>query len=417
MKRLFILALVVLLLGTVLGEWIVRDPGYVLLSYANTTVETSLWGLVLIVGVAFLALHLLLRTVQYLMQRRGSLRRWNHSRHRRSANRKTLKGLMALSSGEWSKAQRYLTQSADHAETPLINYLAAARAAHEQNLPTECESLLQKARQKTPQAELAIGITQAHTQLGRGQLEPCLATLLRLRRIAPRHTYVLKLLKRVYLRLEDWDGMTQLLPDLRKEQVYPEDKLQQLERKAYRGLLKSKLEAVPVEADAEQRLEALRKTWKGLPKHLSNDSALVARYATLMDQAGLSEQAETVLRNSIKRNWDSDLVRLYGRIGGEQPGKQLKQAQQWLKLHGGDPSLLLTLGRLSLRNEAWDDARDYFERSLEREDNQETRNELVRLLRNLNDQENCQRLLLDTFDAAADQLPKLPLPERPATLS
>ena len=45
MKLLYVIGLILLLVGTVVGELIIKDPGYVLLSYQNTTIETSIWGL------------------------------------------------------------------------------------------------------------------------------------------------------------------------------------------------------------------------------------------------------------------------------------------------------------------------------------------------------------------------------------
>ena len=61
-----------------------------------------------------------------------------------------------------------------------------------------------------------MGITQAQLQLARNQLEQCLATLLELRKKDPHHPFVLKLLHQVYLRLQDWQQLALLLPELKK---------------------------------------------------------------------------------------------------------------------------------------------------------------------------------------------------------
>ena len=49
MRKLFAITLVALLLGVGIVAVIETDPGYVLVSYANYTLETSLWvGLLLL---------------------------------------------------------------------------------------------------------------------------------------------------------------------------------------------------------------------------------------------------------------------------------------------------------------------------------------------------------------------------------
>ncbi|WP_399361225.1 heme biosynthesis HemY N-terminal domain-containing protein [Thiohalobacter thiocyanaticus] len=41
-------------------------------------------------------------------------------------------GLLALSEGDWPRAEKLLVEHADDSESPLLNYLAAARAAQDQ---------------------------------------------------------------------------------------------------------------------------------------------------------------------------------------------------------------------------------------------------------------------------------------------
>ena len=208
-------------------------------------------------------------------------------------------------------------------------------------------------------------------------LSPCLATLKRLRGIAPRHTFVLKMLKQVYLQQQDWVSLSELIPYLQKNDVLKGQQLRELERKAYIGLMKETLDQLPAESDAPARIKALNKTWKSLPRELINDSDLVASYVSLLAQNGSEDKAEAFLSDAIYREWDDALVKLYGQIASSNPAKQLSTAKTWVHEHSDNATLQLTLGRLSLLNGQWEQAREHFEKSIELHNSQETYNELL----------------------------------------
>jgi HemY protein len=410
MKRLFLLLLAVLAAGAWVGEKMVKDPGYVLISYDESTIETSLWVLLVVLTLGFVALHWAVNIFFNARFPTGKFRAWRERRGVRQAQGKTLKGLLALSEGQWWKAQRLLSQSAETSDQPLINYIAAARAAHEQREDKAADELLKKARSSVPQAEVAIGITQVQIQLERGQLEPCLATLLRLRRLAPKHTYVLRLLKDVYVRLQDWQGLTNLIPELRKFKVLKEDEIVALEQMCYSELLGSTLEKLPIEADSNTRLQALTKEWKSLPSSLSHDKEMIQRYIEQLVSAGSEDKAESFLHDKIKRQWDEELVNLYGRIKGQDAHKQLEVAKGWLKKNPDSPALKLTLGRLAMRNEQWGKAVDYLEESLVLEKRPETYTELTRVLQHLGDNKRSLRVMQDGLALMGNGLSPIPLP-------
>ncbi len=411
MKKLFIFLLIFLVAGAWLGQMMVQDPGYVLLAYKQTTVETSLWVLLLLLIVAFALGHWLLNLISGLRLPGNKVRSWNSRRNQRLSQRKSLKGMVALSEGNWWKAQRYLSQAAERSELPAINYLAAARAAHEQGDNSGTDALLNKARAATPQAEVAIGLTQAQFQLERGQLEPCLANLINLRRQAPKNTQVLRLLQQVYLRLEDWLALIQLLPELKRQHVLNEEQLAELEQQCHLQRLQQSLATLPSEADEQEQLRVLSRSWQAVPQHLLRDPALVRRYSELMRQIGAEAEAEQVLQDLIKRKWDSTLVEVYGTLAGKDPHKQLETAKGWQKKHPDCAELELTLGRLSMRNELWGQAISHFERSFELNPQVETFGELQRLLQHLGETERASQLMQANFSRVAPQLPALPLPE------
>ena len=89
----------------------------------------------------------------------------------------------------------------------------------------------------------------------------------------------------------------------------------------------------------------------------------------------------------------------------------MQTAEGWLKTHPEDPSLLLTLGRLSLQNRLWGKARDYLEASLRLQRNPEACAELARLLAGLGENERSNALFQEGLGLLDERLLALPLPD------
>ena len=394
MKRILLVLVVALALGGVVGALMVRDPGYVLLAYDQMAMETSLWvGLLLLAG-GYLLIWLVVRLAVQLAHGRGNLRGWANRRRARAAAERAQQGQLLLAEGRWDQARKLLEGAAPQLSEPLLGYLGAARAAHEQGDLGGRDRLLQAARAAAPQAVLAIGLTQAELQQSAGQWPSCRATLEQLQQQAPRHPQVLRLLAVCLRQLHDWQALLTLLPELEKRHVFAQDALLELQLQAWHGRL----------AAGEDAAEL----WRQVPKALKRQPPLVAAFARALHQANHSGEAENLLRTAIGQSWSEPLLHLYGTLMSDDPGKQRVTAEGWLKQHPNDPDLLLALGRISLMNRLWDRAREYLEASLRQKHAAETQAELGRLCLALGDSERGGELL----SQALTDLPPLPLPAR-----
>ncbi len=379
--RFLFAALLALTAGVGLTLLAQQDPGYVLLSYRAWSVESSLTVLLVALLMAFILLHLALRLLWGLWHLPLSLLQWRRDWRQRRAHRLTNRGLIALAEGHWEQAEKALAKAADASEMPLINYLGAARAAQKLDRAQSRDRYLAQAYQSMPEAKLAVGLTQADLQLAQGELEQALASLRELRRLAPRHLYVLHLLKKLYERLQSWEDLRQLLPELRRHHVLEGEALIAFELKLYRQLL---LQA--------NDLNGLQGCWKGAPKGLRQEPELLRHYAALLMEQGAGAEANALLEEQLKKHYHPALARLYGALDYGDPNQRLAFLERWLQDHGEDPELLLAVGRLSLRDKLWGKARNYLEASLGREARQETRRELAELLIHLGEKEQALTL-------------------------
>lgn len=115
------------------------------------------------------------------------------------------------------------------------------------------------------------------------------------------------------------------------------------------------------------------------------------------------------MRKVLRNHWSDELINLYGRIKGHQPEEQLLIAEQWLKDRPNNAELLLALGRLSLRNELWGKAKEYFQTSLHLRRSRETLAELSRLNAHMGEEEASIKLLMQGLESD-NSLPDLPMP-------
>jgi HemY protein len=401
MKRLFLAALAALLLAAGLAAAIAYDAGYVLIAYGGYTIETTAWvGLTLLL-LLLVVMYAVVALLHRGLRQGGVIARWRARHRARRGQQQTASGLLAFMEGDYRRAVKQLESAARRSDTPLINHLMAARASAALGDTTHTEELLLRAEQSGRQAALAVALSQAELQLGNGQYAEAVRTLDGIRNQAHRHPHVLRLLQRAYLSLGDWERLLALLPELRRYLKLPEAELADLARSAHLH----QLDAAGATGPA-----ALEACWAKLPKAHRRDGALVARHAYWLLQHGKEAEAELLLREQLRREWQPELVAIYGRVRGSDPQKQLALAESWLNEHGEEPILLRSLGRIALANQLWGKARDYFEASLRHQESPETCAELGRLLLHLDQPERAAHYFERGLTAATPALPSLPLP-------
>lgn len=377
--KLLISGLLALAVSVVAALALKQDNGYVLIGYDRWTVEGSLALFLLIILALFIVLYLMLRLWIRIWNAPGEMRDWQGRRGAQRARKALTQGLMELSEGRWKRAEKHLIRHVRQSETPLINYLAAARSAQQQGADHRRDQYLRLARQGMPSAGLAVGLTQAELQLEHQQMEQALVTLKGLRGTAPRNRQVLKLHKELYEKSGAWEELSQLLPELKKQQLLEQGELQRLESRVSSNLLDK-----AASSDNPDRLSA---TWKGLPASIRADEPLILCYANHLLERGEIGQVEALLRNAINRSWSDNLVELYSRLETDASAQQLAAAEQWLKQFPTNPMLLLALGRLSVKGRLWGKARSYLEASIGAGSTPQAYQELGRLLETMDEPE------------------------------
>lgn len=391
--KLLIASLFVLGIAIILTLFAQNDPGYVQISYADWSAESSLSLFVLALFATFFLFYLALRLFFGAFRLPRRLGYWQRRRRVMRSQIRTNRGLIALAEGNWANAERLLSRAAKASDTPLINHLGAARAAQKQGSEQRRDQYLSQALQSMPEAELAVGLTQADVQLSQGQTEQALASLRHLRSIAPRHSYVLYLLKKLYEKLESWDDLYELLPELRRLHVLDPAELDALEKRIYYVRLTA----------AGDDLEHLRQTWEQMPRTLRQQPELILDYTGQLKRLGAAEQAEQTLRAYLKKSWDPQLMRLYGQLRGADLDQQLAVAEQWLSEHENHPELLLACARLCLYNKLWGKARSYLEASLGAEARAETCCELGNLLHQMGETERAAAYFRQGLELASGE--------------
>jgi HemY protein len=346
-------------------NFLLTDPGYVVINFRGYVIEMSvpvLAGL----AIALVLAVWLIRKIIVAPRRLGEVAgRYRSAR----SGQKLTKGMIAVAEGNFARGEKMLGRAASTSDSPLFNYLQAARAAHLQGRDERRDEWLRLAYEETPEAANAVLLTQAELQLDRGQNEQALATLRRLEEESKDHAHALALMGRLYFELEDWDALAKILPRLGKKTQLTSETLEKWTIRVHK-------EALDKAADAD----VLDETWKGIGRKLKVDLSLLESYYLGLMRVGLHERAEKELAGELKTNWRGPLVRLFGLVEATDTTRQLKRAEGWLKNHGEDPDLLLAAARLCLRNELWGKARSYLETVISMRPTPEAYNEYGNLL-------------------------------------
>ncbi len=393
--KLILLLVIAFVAAVGLASFTQDTNGYVRIHLDPYTIEANLWVFILGAIALFIVGYLLFRFLGWIFSTKKRVGAWKQKKDEISAGKSMQRGYIDLIEGKWDTAEKQLTAKVDKSPAPVLNYLAAAHAAQQNGNQKARDEYLKKAYDNDPSSKVAVDLTQARMQYEAGDLDEAKNTLTRLLFHVPKSEQVHRMLLAVNRERGDYQSVLEQLPKLKRLKNFTTEEAVACENEACTNLL---------EGVQDQGIDAIDKTWNSLSRKQRQIPEIVDQYAYELLHEGRTEKAELLIRQTLRKHWNSDLAYTYGVVDHDAP-RQLRLAEGWLNNQPQDSNLLLTLGRLAVRSQAWDKARNYYQQAITAGASQEANRELGQLLEDLGETDKA----LEYYRSGLEQV--LPLPK------
>lgn len=334
---------VLALLGALAAQFLLADPGYVLVRFRGTDYTTSVAAAVIGVLVAILVIGMLWKLVAL------PFRSWR--RHRdRSAKARLGEGLDALHAGHYTRAEQLLARAADEGHDAAIARVAAARAASARGDHAAALAHLDALDARHANARAIALAEQALTE---GRPTDALVALdaPAAQPLPPRGQALRAQALAASGKSAEAYG---LLGALRKQHALPDARLDVLQERWGAAALR--------EADDAN---ALADAWDRLPKDVRNEPEVVLAYADRAAALRWDEAALKAIEQALDARWDESLAARYGTLPISGRIEQRRaNVERWLQAHPSSPALLLSLARLDRDQGRWPQAEANLHRAL-----------------------------------------------------
>ncbi|RDS80710.1 heme biosynthesis protein HemY [Dyella psychrodurans] len=341
--RWILLLVVVATLAAFCWHWVAEDPGEVLVRFRGFIAKTSLLTAVLLLLLAWVLVTVLWRLARWPF---GAFSR----RHRKLSQQRLADGLVALMEGRHGDAERDLNRASRLGTLRGPALLASAEASSRRGEHGRALESLDEAAQVAPRAARVLrarvlrrdgkpadALTLLIPEADSGSLSP-----------GGWREYAL-----AALASGDMRRARAALDPLQKSGVL-----------GTRGYSALETQVLVASLNAATDGAVLNTLWSQLPKAQRRAPAVVDAYARKAAGYGLVLPAMDEVESALRREWSPQLVETYSMLAGDDLEARLRRAEGWLDGHPNDPSLMLALGRMCVRMNLGNKARQYLERSI-----------------------------------------------------
>jgi len=335
--------IVLALLGALAAQFLLSDPGYVLVRFRGTDYTTTVAASVIGILVAALVIGVLWKLLAL------PFRTWR--RHRdRNAKARLGEGLDALHGGHYTRAEQLLKRAADEGHDAAFARVAAAQAANARGDAAAAQAHIDAldtrhaGARAVALAEQALADerpTDALVALDAPAAQP----------LPPRGQALRAQALAASGKSAEAYG---LLGALRQQHSLPDAQLDQLQERWAAAALHEAGDA-----------NALADVWDRLPKDIRNEPDVVLAYADRAAALRWDEAALKAVEQALDARWDESLAARYGTLPVVGRVEQRRaNVERWLQAHPSSPSLLLTLARLDRAEGRWPQAEANLHRAL-----------------------------------------------------
>lgn len=356
MIRLIIL-LIILACAFIFGPTMADHQGYVMFALAGYTIEMSAVTAILLAVVFYFVLLVAEAVLSRLFHFRNRWFGWQNQRGAGRARRLLHRGVCSLLEEQYPRAEKLLQKGAQMTPMPLLHYLSAAEAAHNQQNYQQRDLYLEKAHTLVPQAKLAVLLTRVRLLEQQGNLTACGELLAKLVTHWPSHPAVLAHYYRNLQAQGLWHELIDVLPKLKKYKVLTGVAFDDIQLQAYRALMTACIE--------RENVSALLAFWEAQPRLIRNNNELIL---TLIDVL-LAHQAYTEAYQFLQPQLSSysNNEALWQRCGQMQLNDTAaiqKILLKQLTTHPQSAPLLSAIGHLYFYQGQWVLAQNHLERSI-----------------------------------------------------
>lgn len=363
LRVLFLMLLV--LAGLVLGPYLSGNQGYVRIETASKVIEMSLVMLVIFFALAMAVIYLLEWVVSRFLRLSRGAYHWVGQRKRKKAQKQTLEGLMKMSEGDYSKAEKLISKNAKHSDEPVLNFIKAAEAAQQQGDFLNANKHLMEAAKLAGPNSVAVELARTRLLLQQDKLPAARSAVDSLLELAPNNVEALRLAIEIYQKSKAYRALDNIIENIGQRSFLDDAEYQSLSHLADDGILDEILN--------EEGQEGLLKWWDNQPsrrrRSVYTRVALIQRLIDSDDH----ESATHIALETLKKFEDEQLDLLFKqltRLQVDQESKLLKVlAKRGAKAgtHYSD-DYARALGYIYAREGLFDKAKPYFIQLLEHQE-------------------------------------------------
>ena len=335
--------IVLALLGALAAQFLLSDPGYVLVRFRGTDYTTTVAAAVIGILVAVLVIGALWKLLSL------PFRSWRRRRDR-NAKARLGEGLDALHGGHYARAEQLLHRAAEEGHDAAFARVAAARAAIARGDAAAARAHIDALDARHADARaLALGEqaladerpTDALVALDAPAAQP----------LPPRGLALRAQALAASGKSAEAYG---LLGAMRQQHALPDAQLDALQERWAASALREAADA-----------NALADVWDRLPKDVRNEPDVVLAYADRAAALRWDEAALKAVEQALDTRWDESLAARYGTLPvAGRVGQRRANVERWLQAHPSSPALLLALARLDRDAGRWPQAEAHLHRAL-----------------------------------------------------
>ncbi|MBQ8708676.1 MAG: hypothetical protein IJ523_11370 [Succinivibrionaceae bacterium] len=276
--------------AVIMAPQVVDNHGYVFISVAGYTIETSLLVALIIVLAAYVLLAVIFRILARIFSAHTSISAFFGRRREESARENLYFGLIALLEHRYEEAQHLLISCTHSRHRSVASYIIAAEAAAKNGDEEACLKNLAMARELEPRSDLACSLLESGMYARFGRYEKAVAVLEGAAEVYPYHPAVYRSLADLYLVRGDYDELRDILPKIRNIRAFHYDDFLKIQLTLYRHDL-----------EAMDSGEKVLELWSQVHRSFRKEPGIRGAFARRLAVLGKIREAEDLLQEGFRK--------------------------------------------------------------------------------------------------------------------